>query len=346
MNRLTFRDVRVSRIPAALGVHPSNAPELLSFVNSAEPRLVQAGGEQGWWGTWQKMAFNVTRANPFLTTPSHIARLTNIDICRKPVRIQNEFYEFLEFGIGLQKQFTCQSTCCQGGMEAFDRGLFPTMTDLTPGNKVRTAIQNSVDFGQRIFFDAVDTNNNQIYTLDAQTQVSGFFQVMALPFVDSPMALNAINGIQKDTTTYPVNVYQVDATTGIQSLLATIQPNEKSPAYRRYYLNHLPQQCHDCDSVANTVQLTAMAKLDPVPATGDTSYLTIQNLEALKQECLCIRLEESDSANAKQMAQFHHKRAIQLLNQELIHYLGKLLPALSVKPFGNATLERAGIGMM
>jgi len=346
MKRLTFRDIRASRIPAVLGTCPSDTPGLCSYVNEAQERLIKQGGDTGWYGSWAKMVFNTTRANPYITAPIDVARLINVTVCDKAVRIQNEFFEFLEFGSGLQKPpASCNPGCC-GNVTVYDRGMFPTMADLTAGNTLRVYLSNAADEDKRIFFNAIDANNLQIYTLDNGIQVNGFFIMLASPFVDSPMALNAINGIQKDTTLGPVSIYQVNATTGAETLLATLGPNEANPAYRRYFLQGLPCQCQTCDAPAGVVQVTAMAKLDYVPVRSDTDYLTILNIPALKEECQAVRLEEMDSGDAKQQAMFHHKRAIQLLNQELIHFEGKEMPAMQFKPFGNATLERAGIGMI
>jgi hypothetical protein len=345
MNRLTFYDIRNSRIPAAIGECASNTPALASYVNEAQQRLIQASGEQGWVGSWAKMVFNASRANPYVTTPSNVARLSEIAICRQPMRIQNEFYEFLEFGRGLQRPDPSCGTCSCNGPQAYDRGFFPTLVDLVPGNKIRLYFTDAADAGKRLFFNAVDSNGLQIYTLDNGVQMNGFFLTMGTPFVDSLMALNSIAGIQKDTTLGPVSIYQVDATTGAQTLLTTLSPTDSSPSYRRYFLGGLPQNCPDCDSVPGVIQVTAMAKLDFVPVVGDTDYLIIQNIPALKKECQAIRLEEIDGGSQKQEAMFYHKLAIQLLNQEIDHFEGKSNPAIRFSPFGNATLNRAGVGM-
>lgn len=346
MNRLTFYDVRTSRIPVSLGLCSSDRAGLCSYVNEAQQRLVQASGDSGFWGSWVKMAFNTTKANPYITTPREVARLINIDICRQPVRIQNEFYEFLEFGNGLQRPRPCCETGACSYIQVYDRGVYPTMTDMTSGNTVRVYLSNIADLTKRVFFNAIDSNGLQIYSLDNGIQVNGLFVALNSPFVDAPVAFNSINGIQKDVTIGPVSIYQVDATTGAESLLATLAPDEGSPIYRRYFLNNIPCQCGDCDAPANVVQVTAMAKLDPIPVRGDTDTLLIQNISALKSECMAIRLEECDSPTAKQEAQFHHKQAIKLLNNELTHFMGREMPALIFSPFGNAKLEKVGIGMV
>ena len=348
MQRFTFKNVRTSRIPKVLGECASNTPELASYVNEAQQRLVEAGGETGWYGTWAKMVFNVNPCAPYITAPREVARLIDMDVCRKPIRIQNEFWEFLEFGQGLQRSFPSQcgvtGDCCSA-MQAFDRGMFPTLTDLTAGSSLRFYMLNVDDVGKRVFVSAIDSNGNPIYTLDNGIQVNGFYVTLAAPFVDSPMALNSILGIQKDTTLGAVTVYGVDGS-GNQTLLATLAPDDHSPLYRRYWIQNVPSQCCDCDSPAGTVQITAMAKLELIPARNDNDFLLIQEMSALKHECMAVRLEEMDDTASKQESAYHHSQAIKLLNQQLWHYLGKQRPAIQFKPFGNATLEKAGVGMM
>lgn len=349
MNRLTFKDVRSSRIPQVVGTCASDTVTLASYVNEAQERLTFPGQETGWFGTWAKMVFNVNPSNPFITAPREVARLIDIDVCRKPIRINNEFWEFLEFGVGLQRSdcncsgFNPGNVCNQ--MQAYDRGMFHTTTDLTFGNKLRLYMLNTADLAKRVFFSGVDVNGNIIYTMDNGFQVNGFYVALGSPFVDSPMTLSALTGIQKDTTLGPVTVYQVDGV-GTQSLLATLAPDDQSPMYRRYFIQNLPSQCCDCDSPSGVAQVTAMAKLDLIPVRNDNDFLLIQNMAALKHECQAVRLEEMDEDGAKKQSLYHHGMAIKLLNQQLNHYMGKQRPALQFKPFGYDTLAKAGVGQM
>lgn len=143
-----------------------------------------------------------------------------------------------------------------------------------------------------------------------------------------------------------VRIYQTDPSTGEQVLLLTMQPSEQTASYRRYYFNQLPLNCCNVPSESSTtVQVTAIAKLDLIPVTYDTDYTLIQNMEAIIEEAQSIRYSEIDSPGAKQMAQEKHRQAIWLLNGELNHYLGMNSPAIQVRPFGSARLERVNIGM-
>lgn len=345
MSRKTLRDVRQSRIPAAIGSCASGNDLLISTVNEAQERLILAGGETGWWGSWSKIVFNVDSEDPYITLPRSVARLINLDVCRRPVRIQNEFYEFLEAGVGLQPADSC-GIC--NGLETYDRGMFPTFSDIVPPNKrLRFYITDAADGGKRALVQGTDQNDTTIYSLDGSQNVSGIYVDFTQPFVDTPFDINTLTGLQKDATLGEVQVYEVDTVTGDTRLLLTMEPSEQVAGYRRYFLNALPTNCCDITGTDNTtVQVSAMAKLAFIPVQVDTDYLLIQNLAALKEECQAVRYGEMDEPFAVSQAAIRHRKAINLLNGELVHWLGKERPAINFAPFGTAKLSYQRIGQL
>lgn len=343
MQLLRLKDVRQSRIPEAIGCCASDAGKLIEIVNEAQERLVFAGGETGWWGSWQKMVFTVAGlTDPYITAPRNIARLINMDVCRHPVRIQNEFYEFLEAGKGLQPGCVCQD------LETYDRGLFPTFSDLVPGNKrLRFYISDAADIGRRALVQGTDGNGTKIYSLDGVDQVSGIYVSFNQPFVETPFDINTLTGLQKDYTVGQVRVFEVDTVTGVSRLILTMEPGEEVAGYRRYFLNGLPRNCcGSTDPAAVTTQVTVLAKLALMPVIVDPDYLVIQNLTALKEECQAVRFGEMDDSGSAGQAALHHRNAIRLLNGELIHHLGKDRPAVNFAPFGTAKLSYQAIGRL
>lgn len=343
-----LKDARQSRIPEAIGCCAADNAKLPAVINEAQERLVYAGGDTGWWGSWAKMVFNVDRsANPYITLPRTVARLINMDYCRYPVRIQNEFYEFLEAGIGLQSAVgsPCNPNCAVP--ESFDRGQFPTFTDMTAGTVLRFYLTDVLDVGRRVLVQGTDTNDSTVYSLDGTVQVQGIFVDLTSPFVDVPFAMNTLTGLQKDVTIGPVQVWEVDQTTGAQTLISTMEPSEEVAGYRRYFLNGLPTACCENPQVQTPiVQVTAMAKLAFLPVVADTDYLLIQNLQALKEECQAVRFGEMDDTASAAQATLRHQKAINLLNGELVHHLGKERPAINFAPFGTAHLRRQLIGQL
>jgi hypothetical protein len=289
------------------------------------------------------MAFNVNKTNPFITLPREVARLEHIDVCNRPVPIQNEFYEFLEFGAGLHPK-GCGVCQIQQG---YDRNLVPTFVDLTPPRQtIRVYLTDADDAGKRVLIQGKDVNGATITSADGLVQVQGVFVTLQAPFVDAGLEVSALTGFQKDITNNPIKIYQVNMDTGGQVLLLTMEGGEQVAGYRRYFLNGIPGNCCASAPGATTVQVTAMAKLELIPARSDTDYLLIGNIEALVEECQSVRMSSMDNPAAIKQAQMHHHNAIGLLNGELVHQMGALKPAVSVKPFGSASLRRHGIGSM
>jgi hypothetical protein len=343
MRILRLKDVRQSRIPETLGSCASDNNRLIEIINEAQQRLVFAGGETGWWGSWARTAFTVTgTTNPYITLPRSIARLINMDICRNPVRIQNEFYEFLEAGVGLQPGCECN------GLETYDRGMFPTFSDIVPPNKrLRFYITDAADVGRRVLVQGTDQNGTTIYSLDGVDEVTGIYIPFAQPFVDTPFDIITLTGLQKDFTVGQVRVFEVDTVTGVSRLILTMEPSEEVAGYRRYFLNGLPPNC--CGSVLPapaTTQVTAMAKLALIPVQVDSDYLLISNITALKEECQSVRFSEMDDSTSAGQSALHHRKAINLLNGELTFWLGKERPAINFAPFGTAKLSHQRIGSL
>lgn len=349
MQRLRLYDLRTSRLPSVVGKCQSDVPAIANYVNSAQRRLLMCkeAADDGWWGTWAEIVFNVSRDAPYITLPREVARLELMDICNKPVFIQNQFFEYLNFGNGRMPQCRNSGTCWQAN--GYTRNNAITFVEMTSAPQYVTVyLTDDRDVGKRILFSGLDANENTIYSTDVANQVTGVFLTLTSPSVQSPMTFAQIQGIQKDVTYGIVRIYQHDPTTGDEVLLLTMQPGETTAMYRRYYLDRLPQGC--CVAPGNTdatlVQVTAIAKLDLIPVVTDTDYTLIQNLEALIEECNSIRYSEMDSPAAKQMSADRHKVAIGLLNGELAHYIGKNSVAVGFHPFGAAHLRRSRIGRL
>lgn len=352
--RTRFFDLRVSRLANVLGYCKDDVPRLADAVNTAQRRLLYApeAGDESWYGTWAEIAFNVNRAAPYVTMPREIARLEAINICQRPVPIQNQFFEYLEFGNGrLPKTFSCQDPCRI--VRVLTRNNAVTFSNLTGTPRILVVyVTEAQDIGKRILFQGLDRNNMPIYTQDVFQRVNGVFVTFANPFGSTPMAFNAITGIQKDETAGQVQIFEVDPTTNAQTLLLTMEPSETTAWYRRYYLDALPCGCCPATtpttptSTCSDVQVTALAKLDLIPVKADSDYLLIQNIEAIIHECQSWRYSQIDTTPAKNMERYHHKQAIALLNGEIGHFIGSQEVAINFAPFGTARLEKQGIGLL
>lgn len=354
MPRLTLAQCCLSRLPEVIGACSADTPRIASAVNAAQERLVFAreAGDEGWYGSFAEMAFNVLQSDPYLALNRYCGRLMSVDVCDSPVNVNNQFYEYLRFGDGRQPRGCCtprfSSLCDDSALYA--RGVFPTFRDLTPGHLVRVRATDPVDVSgdKRVLIQGTDTTDTIVTSLDITLTVQGIYVIVTAPFADTPFAFNTLTGIQKDVTSGPVQFWDVDPATANETLILTMEGGETVAGYPRYYLDKLPISCCPVVTVngAPTVQVRVLVKLNLIPVVYPTDYLLIQCLEAIIAECQSARYATMDIPNAKQMSRLAHQDAIRFLNGELTHYYGLQSPAISVKPFGSARLERQCIGTL
>lgn len=340
--RLRLLDFRQSRGAQSVGLCQQNLPGLASMVNAAQRRLLYAkeAGDEGWFGTWAEMVFAVQTPGFYITPPRGVARVERAAACDKPIPVQNQFFEYLDLGVGPQSPLQCRR---QHVGQLYSRNFAVTFTDLSnpPQNIIAYASDpRDIAAAKRVLLQGLDANNNALTQFDNGMQVQGQFITLESPFAVGALPVNSITGIQKDVTYGPVLISQLDPTTAAQVPLVTMEPGETTAWYRRYFLGDSFKACCRASN-----QVTAIVKLELVPAVIDTDYLLIQNLEALIHECQAIRYSEMDSTQAKQDSVFHHNQAIKLLMGEMAHYFGIDTPAVNIEPFGTAKLERLNISM-
>lgn len=338
----------LSRGPATVGLCEGDVAGCAKMMNAAQERLLTCRevSDAGWWGTYAEMAFNVSRDNPYLTTPRGVARLEYVDVCTFPVPVVNGFFEYLQFGDGHFPKNACPANRCEPS-RWYARNPVPLFTDITAGDLIRVYPHSAVDDGLRTLISGTDTNDQVVTNLDGPVQVQGEYVTFQSPFADSTTGWNTVTGVQKDVTTDRVSYYGVNPTSGDQTLLLTMEPGETTAWYRRYYLGGLPKNCCAVPGGAsNTAQVKAMVKLDLIPVAVDSDYLLIQSLEALTAEAQSIRYSEIDGESAKKESMERHVMAVRFLNGQSVHFNGRTSPSVNFSPFGNARLYRQRIGTM
>ena len=341
MMRVTLADVRQSALPRSVGLCAADLPRIAEYVNEATERLLYASGETGWYGCWQRVVFQVSTSNPYITLPRQFSRIINLTACNYGLRIRNEFYEMIPGGVGLMPQLNTTPDWFSTTIEGYERGLVPTMVDLTPTNQLlRAYITDARDEGSRMLITGKDQNGLDIYTDDGQDTVNGTYLSFLNPLATTAFSLSSISLVQKDVTFGDVVLKQVDQTTGEEVTLSRFSPTETAPAYRRYYITKLPASCCASGTPSATVSITALAKLEYAPVYLDTDALLISNIPALIEECMAIRYSRTDGDKGKAHAAFHHKSAIRQLQNQMRHYLGEQSPAVKVDVYQGAPLSR------
>lgn len=355
MPRITLQQCCQSDIPTIIGVCSADTPSVANAVNRAQERLLYAkeAGNEGWYGSFAEIAFNILQSDPYIALGRYGARIMAVTACKDSLQINNQFYEYLQFGNGKQPRYDCSGARVSGACgtsQVFARGVFPTYRNMTAGHLIRIRAVDTLDTqsDKRVLIQGTDSSDNTIMSFDGSLRVQGVYLHITSPFVDTPMVLNKLTGIQKDPTNGAIEFSDVDPLTGVETLLLTMEPSEQVAGYPRYYFHGLPLSCCPVVRVNNvpTVQVTALVKLNLVPVSVPTDYLLIQCMEAIIAECQSMRYSGMDLPASKQMALSAHRDAIRLLNGELAHFYGTDNPAVGFSPFGSARLEKQAIGTL
>lgn len=338
-------DLRSSGFPAAIGVCATDLNSISASANEAMERLINdpLAPDDGWWGGWARYAFTVTRSGPTIVTPQEVARIILLDVCKHPVVIRNEFFEFLQFGQGFQPNGcnTLSNPC--GPLSAYERETVVTFTALlsTP-QTIRVYLSDPNDVGRTILVQGKDQNGATVRYVDGPTGKAGLGETILFesPFVDSVNQFSEITGVQKQKTFGEVEIFQVDPTTGVETSLLVMQPSETTALYRKYYVNGLPSSCcNTCTTTTTTLQVLALCKLDFVPVQVDSDYLRIMSIPALIDEGMAIRYSRMDSPQAQQLSAAKHASALRLLFGQLDHVIGRDRPAIKRSLFGSQPMR-------
>lgn len=355
MTKLRLYDLRLGRLPKAVGLCSGDIVPISSLVNSAQRRLLYAkeASDEGWWGSFAEVQFQATRATPYITMSREIARIEMIDVCNRPVPLRNQFYEYLQYGNGRMPK---QNPWCRWPRftQGYTRNNAVTFVDPVAAPNpflIKIFVTNPLDEAGvlRVLLQGQDATRSTIYTQDGPNNTVGQYVPLAFPFAIAPIEMTAITGIQKDVTAGAIQIFQSDPNGVLPDvLLLTMEPGETTANYRRYYLDHLPCWC--CQPVPpqsspQPVTVNAIVKLDLIPVVVDSDYTLLQCEEAIIAECQAIRMTKMDTTTAISKAAEYHQEAIRLLNGELVHYLGKDTAAVNFRPFGSADLRRVRISM-
>ena len=356
--RLRLYDARISELPEVDGLCASDLSAVAKLVNRAQRRLLYAreAGDEGWYGTFAEILFSgISRISPFITASRNIARIEHLTVCHKAVPVQNQFYEYLDFGNGrMPRLHPCDNWGVMQGYGRNNAVTFANKAETAQFIRIYSTSTADAAAGNRVLLQGFDQNGATIYSQDGEHQVQGEYLYLDTPFATSANQFtHQLQGIQKDITQGTLSFFAVDPATAEETLIHTMEPSEETAGYRRYYLNNLPRNCcstglssNDCAVNNATLQIKAICKLELVPARVDQDWLLIQNLEALIEEAKSIHFSDMQDSASKNQANFHHLNAVRLLISELRHYYGKDEPAVQFRPFGSARLERLNVSMI
>ena len=316
MGRITVAQVRASRIPTVLSVCPTG-PELLSYCNEGEVRLMSLPND--WWGTWQQARFTIIEG--CLTWPRGVVDIRQASACNQPFVLRNEWYHYV-MPVGQPGEARVTGNF----LEMESNGTSPVAINiLVTGSTIRVYPGDATDVGKKILIQGYDKNGVWVRTVDAVTGVwtDGEYVTLAEPFVDTTTQWlrQGITGVQRDATNQPTTIFELNATTLAETEMASYQPDDDVPSFRRSKIINYRTTAPFLNGCDCTFQLNCIAKLGHVPVRQDTDYFVIQNMAALKDAAMSVKLDEDQGVGAGD-ALFN--RAKKILNDELKNFNGRL----------------------
>lgn len=314
--RITFGDVKNSRLPKVLGLAPCSS-EFMEIVSEAQQRILT--GPEVWWEAYQKYSFAVTSG--YITWPRQIAAIISVALDSTPVPIRNEWFEYLESGYGIRSATNNPGN----GLDLVDRGTMCTFKDLDlTGNPKTLKLYSSVSETplQHFIVMGYDADGVWVRTQEDGSWVDGeYLDVPTSSVTPTTSSKNwsSITNIVKPETNKALYLYEYDATADTQRLIGTYESDETRPSYRRTYLSGLPDELTDCCTV------TAQVRRELLPIRGDNDLLIIGNLPAVKE--MAIAIQKRERGNLIEAAN-HEAKAFELMDREVGHYVspGAVVP--------------------
>ena len=318
--KLTLSDIK-SSMSRMLSMSSTDS-RVIDYINEAQERPLHKGK---WVGTYARFA--VSSSDGTITWPRQLETIESIAIGDGAGVVRNEWFEFLESGYGIQDKDDADD------MTLIDRGESCVFSDIGgTDKKIRVYSGHTSDAGKRLLLQGYDANGDWIRTLDGTTWVDGEYVTLTTTYVDTNSIFSELVGVQKDETVANVKVYELLPAAGTTRLIAEYQPTEVRPVYRRSLIAGLKD-------TGETRVVTIIGKLRFVPAKYDTDWLHISSEPALKEMILSIRKAEN---NLPQEAAIYERRAVELLQEQLLHYMGD--GAVAVPRFQNvATFGGGGV---
>lgn len=308
--RLTLGQIKPT-VARVIGSSTTHA-RVTSYINEACSRLIKRGN---WVGTTARYRCCVNEAK--LTWPRRVEAILKASVCRDPIPIASQWYEFATAGPGIVHDDD------QIGLTLSDMGEACSFNDINAdGHTLRVISMESEAAGARVLLQGYDDSAQWIRTLDGSTWVEGEYVAISAIATNSTLTWSNLVGAVKPVTNGNVWLYQYDPVTAIQRPLAMWEPDETVPMYRRSRIAGLDTvgACPDDDCCADTTtKVNVIAKLRHIDASADNDYVSVPNAAAIKLMVMSIDKEEK---NLFAEAAIYARMALTELESELVNHHG------------------------
>jgi hypothetical protein len=331
---LTFGEAKQSRLKRISG-NCTSSDDFKDLLNDAVQELMIRGN---FWNTIKVMTGCIY--NQCLTFPRMVSTVLALNHCGSAPP-KNQWFSFDAVLPDQVHHWNRHGNFrCSHDLALADSGtssVFNQIPCLLP-RFLRFYITQPTDSGKTITIFGKSAGVEVLTTRSDGTIQPGLVISLAVPFVQTSIAFDAVDRVVKDVTDGVVYCYQTD---GINLFpLATYSPTETLPEYRTSRL--VMSGCGtNCDRWPSRV--SALVKLKHIPVENDDDLILIDNLEAIALAIQSVKLSDAfDSAGAEGML----SRAVHSLNLQLREKLPIDQTPVRFAPFGTSSLRRQKIGYL
>jgi hypothetical protein len=336
-----------SIVARALGMCPSD-DLVIDTINEAQERLLNREDDP----VGALVVYQFCSSNYCLVLPRQVRTVIGWEVCGTPGTPRPLWYRFHINGPGQ----LCPTSGC--GLQPIDRGIAVAFSEVAGADKyIRVYAQDASDAGKKVILKYYRGDTRQKF----YSSIGGFVQegeeitLVAPPLyaMTSTFVMpGGLYGVIKDTTDYPINLYEYDGS-GNTQMLAWYEPSETVPTYRKIYVpglgqagacaNTCDEQCdlEEGEETCEQATVTALVKLQHVPVVVDNDPLVLGNVAALKLMSMAIQREGQERFTESAVLE---AKAARELKGELASYLGPGMGAIPVQVQDRETFGLASCG--
>lgn len=287
--RLTLAQVRAILYPMVNSTDPDD-PLFLQILNEVQERYIISGKWKG-----NVITLRYASSEGVITMPFNYAAALALTYDKYPAPIFTEFHQYVEEGPG-----------------KVDESLHWPGILIDLGDGYVTQADPTADSYIRVYSSALDNGGvvriygklNGVIVYDAAGN-EGEQVTLAAPFVATTNLFDEITGFTKPLTTARVYLKGWDNTT--ETLLATYQPNETRPCYRRYQTGVAEKE----------IRLICQRRF--IPTVAETDWVIPGNISALRAGIQARLYEDATDPDA---ADASFTRGLNFLNDEAKAFRG------------------------
>jgi len=298
---MTLATARAKFVNQATKTGDPYAADVLENINSVMERFQTMGK---WKSCFVEIALTVY--DGVVTLPRHCQSMMFYRKNNAPIAIKNQWFEWLQFGLGFREVDKCMSF-------AFDQGSrFCSFRDFAAPRKLRAKAMSGDDATIAVVFQGTTADGRRVYTDEppATHPVNGAKVTLSGGVGTTTELFAAFEGFSKPATHDYVEIWTVNPVdSSDETLIALYEPGEIAPQYRRYKVGPLE----------GTDTMHAICKLQYVPLASDMDMLFPSNTGAIKNGLLALSFE--DQAELEK-SDGYWARAFGILNSELAQERG------------------------